>query len=347
MKRVVVLTGGSTPERSVALAGAGQVTKALRSRGYDVIVVDTSLGILASDDEERLLISDVGSAPPTTEELDELAAKELGPRLVGLEELRVADVLFLVLHGRQGEGGQMQALFDLAGFVYTGSDALGSVLAMDKTTSKRLFRADDIPTADWCTWPADDDALDRIGFPLIVKPSNVGSTVGLTKVDERSGLDAAVREALAYDSEVLLEAFLSGREFTVGILGDEALGVGEIITRNGIFDYESKYTPGLAQEVFPAPIEDSLAEELRALALRVHRILKLRDFSRVDFRLDAQGNIAVLEANTLPGMTAMSLLPQSAAVMGVEFADLCDRICRLALTNRGAPEEPGGQGKVR
>ena len=240
MKRVVVLTGGSTPERSVALAGAGQVTKALRSRGYEVRVVDTCHGVLTKDEEECLLFSDIGNAPPTTEELEDLSAKELGPSLVNVEEIRRSDMLFLVLHGRQGEGGQIQTLFDLAGLVYTGSDALGSAIAMDKVTSKRLFAAANIPTADWCIWPPGDKALQRIGFPLIVKPSNIGSTVGLTKVDGPSELEYAVQKAHAYDSEVILEAFLSGAEFTVGILGDEALGVGEIITKHGIFDYKAK-----------------------------------------------------------------------------------------------------------
>ncbi|MEO7794429.1 MAG: D-alanine--D-alanine ligase, partial [Thermoanaerobaculia bacterium] len=170
-----------------------------------------------------------------------------------------------------------------------------------------------------------------LGLPLIVKPSNGGSTVGLSLVKRPEDLDAAIALALETDRDVMLERFLPGREFTVGILGQEALAVGEIIPQHEIFDYECKYTPGLTQEVFPAEIPEELSREMRALALATHRVLKLRDFSRVDFRLDSGGEPYVLEANTLPGMTGTSLLPQSAAAVGIPFLDLCAEICRLAL----------------
>jgi D-alanine-D-alanine ligase len=174
-------------------------------------------------------------------------------------------------------------------------------------------------------------AVADLGLPFIVKPSNGGSTVGLTLVKAAAELDAAVALALESDRDVMLERFLPGREFTVGILGQQALAVGEIIPQHEIFDYECKYTPGLTREVFPAEIPDELSREMRDLALATHRVLKLRDFSRVDFRLDSCGDPYVLEANTLPGMTGTSLLPQSAAAVGIPFLDLCAEICRLAL----------------
>ncbi len=331
MAQVTLITGGSTPERHVALAGAAQVVDALREGGYGVTVVDTCTGVLSKNEEERLLVSSVGSAPPSPGELRELEKSERLTQLVEIDAVQDSDILFLVLHGRQGEGGEFQALLELAGLEFIGSGSLGSALAMDKDISKRLFRDAQIPTAEWVKWPADEAEISLLGYPLVVKPSKVGSTVGLTVVESISEVEGAVQEALQFDNEVILERYTGGREFTVGILGEQPLAVGEIIPRHTIFDYECKYTPGMAEEVFPAEISEKLASQLQSLALQVHRVLKLRDFSRVDFRADRNGSPFCLEANTLPGLTATSLLPQSAAAVGIDFAELCHRLCQLAL----------------
>jgi len=331
MTRIVVITGGSTPERDVALAGASQVVAALRGMGYEVVVVDTTSGALTAADEAQLLRPAVGREPPSAEALAALEARELGPRLVELPEVRDADLVFPVLHGRQGEGGALQALLEVARLSFVGSSAVGSGVAMDKDMAKRLFTASDVPTAPWVMWPAKRAAVEALGVPLIVKPVNVGSTVGLTVLRRLEELDAAVEIAARYDSEVMLEAYLPGREYTVGVLGDRALAVGEIEPAHEVFDYECKYTPGLTRETFPAAIPEELASRLQALALRAHRALKLRDFSRVDFRIAADGTPMCLEANTLPGVTRTSLLPQSAAAVGIDFPTLCDTICRLGL----------------
>jgi D-alanine-D-alanine ligase len=331
MNRIALLTGGSTPERDVALAGAAQVVQALRGLGHEVTVVDTVNGPLTLAAEEALLSQAVRREPPTPSELAALAAQENLPALVSSGEMRAADLVFLVLHGLQGEGGAVQALLDLGRLRYTGSGPLGSGMAMDKEVTKRQLQAAGIPTADWGMWPLAPAAVEELGLPLIVKPANGGSTVGLTLLKQAGGLDDAIALALSSDRDVMLERFLPGREFTVGILGQGALAVGEIIPQHEIFDYECKYTPGLTREVFPAEIPDELAREMRELALATHRVLKLRDFSRVDFRLDSAGDPYVLEANTLPGMTGTSLLPQSAAAVGIPFPDLCAEICRLAL----------------
>lgn len=331
MMRVAVLTGGSTPERDVALAGAAQVVAALRAREHDVTVVDTVDGTLSPEQEMERLVSAVGKAPPTLEVLALLTERERSFDLRDVPALRDADVIFPVLHGRQGEGGEIQTLLESAALPYAGSGPLGSALAMDKDIAKRLFRDAEIPTPPWCIWPATPDHVSALGFPLVVKPSKVGSTVGLTIVQRLDELEAAVEEARAYDDEVLLEKYATGREFTVGVLGDQALAVGEIIPSHEVFDYECKYTPGMTQEIFPADIPATLETELQDLALRAHRVLKLRDFSRVDFRQDAEGTPYCLEVNTLPGVTATSLLPQSAAAVGIPFDELCDQICRLAL----------------
>ncbi|QQR72159.1 MAG: D-alanine--D-alanine ligase [Holophagales bacterium] len=332
MSRVIVLTGGSTPERDVALAGAAQVVGALRDRGHEVAVADTVEGVLDEGGENRLLATAVRSEPPTPAELERLAERENLPSLLKTSAFGRADLVFLVLHGRQGEGGEVQTLLEMAGLRYTGSGPVGSALAMDKEVAKRLFRDGGIPTPDWAMLPATDADLAALGLPLIVKPLAAGSTVGLSVVRALADLPAAIATAAEVDPEVMAERFLPGREFSVGVLGDRALGVGEIVPQHEIFDYECKYTPGMSQEIFPAAIPDGLTERMRALALAAHRCLKLRDFSRVDFRLDEAGAPHVLEANTLPGMTRTSLMPQSARVLGLDFADLCEAIVRQAMS---------------
>ncbi len=340
--RVTVLTGGSTPERDVAFAGAAQVVVALRARGYDVQVVDTVIGLLDSEDEARYLVPSVGPEPPDDATLAALRASELGPAIVNLPAVRECDLVFVLLHGRQGEGGHIQALLELAGIPFTGSGMLGSALAMDKDAAKRLFRVAGVPTPDWTMWPASLNDVKQLGYPLVVKPVKVGSSVGLTIVHKLEELDDAVMVAQRFDDEVMLERFVPGRELTVGVLGDRALAVGEIIPSHEIFDYECKYTPGLAQEIFPAEISRDLAARLQGCSMAVHTALKLSDFSRVDFKLANDGTPWCIEVNTLPGLTRTSLLPQSAAALGIEFAELCDTICRLALARREFREQTPG-----
>jgi D-alanine-D-alanine ligase len=174
-------------------------------------------------------------------------------------------------------------------------------------------------------------AGDRLGWPLVVKPSKQGSTVGLTVVRDPAGFDAAVEEAFRHDDEVMVEAFVPGRELTVGILDGKALAVGEIIPRHEIFDYECKYTPGMSEEIFPADLPRDIMERCSVMGILAHQALKLGGYSRADFRLTPSGDLFCLEVNTLPGMTATSLLPQSARAVGIEFPALCERICQAAL----------------
>lgn len=331
--RVTVLTGGTSAERDVALASAVQVISALRRGGHLVAVVDTARGFIPEKDEASLLPGGVGTAPPS---LNELAALEQGFLLSGLRDLAVvrdAEVQFLALHGGRGEDGTIQTILEVLGVRYTGSGPLGSGLAMDKDVSKRLFRASGVKTADWLMSPASAEEVgDVIGWPAVVKPSKQGSTVGLTVVKSAADYPAAVDLAARYDDEVMIEAFVPGRELTVGILDGQALPVGEIIPRHEIFDYECKYTPGMSEEIFPASLPAEVARECSRLAVTAHHCLKLGGYSRVDFRLDPAGELYCLEANTLPGMTSTSLLPQAARAAGISFEALCDRICRSAIT---------------
>lgn len=332
--RICVLTGGSSAERSVALASATQVVAALRRRGHQVTVVDTTSGALSAADEARLLDGTVGSAG----DLDALADAERRALLGGLLDapaIADADIAFLALHGGRGEDGTVQHLLDIAGIRYTGAGALASALAMDKDLAKKLFQTAGVPVADWAmVVPARREGLDlgareverRFGWPVVVKPSKQGSTVGLSVVRVPGALGVAITEALRHDDEVMVERFVPGRELTVGVLGDEALAVGEIIPRHELFDYECKYTPGMSEEIFPADLPAAVAHDVQRLALAAHRALKVTGYSRVDFRLTPEGGLYCLEVNTLPGMTATSLLPQSAAAVGIGFEELCERI---------------------
>lgn len=343
--RIALITGGSTPERDVALAGAGEVLRALRVAGHEVTAVDTVHGALGPEQEGQFLALRVGRKPPADEELALARDREDVPGLLRLKPVGEADLAFLVLHGLDGEGGLLQAVLELGGLPYTGSGVLASALAMEKASAKRVLQGAGIPTPrfEMLEFQTPEDRrgeIEALGAPVVVKPSRVGSSVGLRVAYDFDDICSAVAEARWHDRCVLVEEMLPGREFTVGAVGEsdgvglEPLGVGEIVTRSGLFDYHAKYTPGVAEEIFPADIPESLARELRELTVKTHRALGLRDFSRVDFRLDAHGDPFVLEANTLPGMTTRSLLPQSAAVMGIGFPALCDRIAKLAATRR-------------
>jgi D-alanine-D-alanine ligase len=284
-----------------------------------------------------LLTGAVGREPPAVAELDERERALLSNGFATLGPVTAADVLFLCVHAGRGEGGILQAVLDLIGVPYTGSGALASALAMDKDLSKRLFRAAGVPVPAWFMAPvAPEDVTTALGWPVVVKPSKMGSSVGMTLVQSAKGLDAAVELARRYDDEVMTEQFIPGRELTVGILGDVPLPVGEIIPQHELFDYECKYTPGMSEEAFPARLDTALARQLQEQALTAHRALKLGAYSRVDFRLSPEGDIFCLEANTLPGMTRTSLFPQAARAAGIEFPELCERLCRLA-GNLGSP----------
>ena len=333
--RVTVLTGGTSTERDVALASAVQVIAALRSRGHEVSVVDTARGFIPAGDEPALLSGVVGTAPPSIEQLRSLEQGLLLSGLANLAVVRNADVLFLALHGGRGEDGTIQTLLEMVGVPYTGSGRLGSAMAMDKDISKRLFRAAGVPTADWVMAPAAREQIAReFGWPVVVKPSKQGSTVGLTVVKGPDGYEGAVALARQYDDEVMIERFVPGRELTVGVLEGQPLAVGEIIPRHEVFDYECKYTPGMSQEIFPADLPAGVTAESQRLSLLAHEALKLGGYSRVDFRLTPAGELFCLEVNTLPGMTATSLLPQSGWAVGIEFPELCERICRVARRGR-------------
>jgi D-alanine-D-alanine ligase len=332
--KIAVLFGGTSDERDVSIASAAQIIPVLRALGHQVFAVDTASGRLGFAQEQKLLTAAVAAAPPSDTEITRVRGEALA-LAPGAVDFRDADVVFLALHGGAGEDGRIQAMLDLAGMAYTGSNHIASAAAMDKDLSKRLFRSVGVPTPDWIMAPADADAVGAaLGWPVVVKPDKQGSTVGLSVVREPAQLQAAIDRALRYDDEVMLERFIAGREFTVGVLDGAALPVGEIIPRGEVFDYESKYQTGGARETFPADIPAVESTLIQDYALRVHRVLKLGAYGRSDFRRDRDGGYWCLEANSLPGMTATSLLPQAAKAAGIEFPELLERICRGALRSR-------------
>lgn len=339
--RIAVLMGGTSEERDVSLASGAQVARALREMGHEVVPVDTARGALPWDEVTRLLETGVRPDPPAPDARDLLETGDT-TALTRSPEMEGVDLIFPALHGGSGEDGTLQALLDLAGIPYAGSGRLGCTLSMDKEVTKRLLRDAGIPTPEWVVSPVELAEVEaRLGLPVIVKPPSGGSTLGLTLAHDRDELEAAVAEAERYEDRILYERYVRGRELTVGILGGEPLPVGEIIPAHEIFDYECKYQPGLAEEIFPADLPPETASRVQELALRVHHLLFLRDFSRVDFLLDEEGTAWCLEANALPGLTANSLLPRAARAAGMTFPELCDGIVRLAMA-RGNSESGVG-----
>lgn len=340
--RIAVLCGGASEEREVSFATAAMVVPALRELGHLVHVVDTSRGFLTEAQEAESLAR--GGALAKSGEW----AVRRGPEMFPMELFRSRsdrqiDLVFVALHGGSGEDGTIQGVLELAGIPFTGSGHAASAVCMDKDLSKRLLRGSGIGTPDWVTIQR-GERWDSLGldYPLVVKPNRQGSTIGLSLVRDSSALSAALAKAFDFDDEVMIERFVPGREFTVGVLEGRALAVGEIIIRpDSVFGYDAKYSPGIVFEKFPADVAPALARDLRQAAVSAHRVLKLRDYSRADFRLDDAGRIWCLEVNSLPGLTTSSLLPQSALACGIPFKRLCQRLCELAMLRI----TPGSEGR--
>lgn len=340
--RVVVLLGGNSAERDVSMVSGRSIGEALQRRGHRVTAVDTAGGKLV----ELGARNAIGSEPPSTA-LATSGDAILAVERIGAQAFGEVDVVFVALHGTGGEDGTIQALLETAGVAYTGSGVMASSIAMDKETSKRIFRDLGIPTppgfvAD--SGAAIEELEQRVaaecGFPAVVKPNGQGSSVGVTIVHGAEQLAEAVRVACEFDTRLVYESFIPGREMTVGIFDDRALPVVEIVPRSGLYDYRSKYTPGSSEYHVPAGIPRDVAETMQDYALRCFRGLRCRDFARVDFRLSPADEPYCLEVNTIPGMTPTSLVPKAAMAAGIDFETLVERITRLAAT-RGRVRSTG------
>ena len=328
--KIAVLMGGTSDEREVSLSSGMEVARALRESGHSVVVVDTARGILDAAEEDILVAGGVRPRPPKSIELEVLDEHDTSA-LMRRPELSGTDVFFVALHGGSGEDGTVQGLLEVAGVTYTGSDRLGCGLSMDKEVSKRLFRQAEVPTPDWLVGPHSVAEVERyLGLPVIVKAVGGGSSLRLLLARDLTELEEAIVQSRSWNDLVLFERYHVGRELTVAVLEGRPLPVGEIIPSHDYFDYECKYQPGFAEEVFPADISQDLAGRLQGLAVQVHAALRLRDYCRVDFIVDENDDPWCLEANSLPGMTPNSLVPKAALAAGISFSDLCDQIVSLA-----------------
>ena len=340
---ILVLAGGYSPERDVSLTSGSLIANALKKEGENVCLADVYLGVdesvLSRDDlfnTDEVEIYRVGNSVPDLETLKRESGN--GEALIGkgiIELCRRADVVFLALHGAMGENGQLQATLDNYGIKYTGSGYVGSLLAMDKDISKKMFVGAGVNTPEWLYFTAKNGDIamieEKIGYPCVVKPCSCGSSVGISIVDDRAGLEIALAEAERYEDNILVEKKIEGRELTVGILDGEVLPVIEIIPTEGFYDYKNKYQAGKTVELCPAPINNELCAEVGRQTRLAFDTLRLSGYSRFDFMVDKDGKPWCLEANTLPGMTPTSLLPQMAAANGMDYGKLCLKIVELAL----------------
>lgn len=333
--KIVVLAGGLSPERDVSLSSGALISNALIETGHDVMLLDLYFGdsgdiepVYRNNDSDFRYSYSISEQEPDLEKIKN--SVDNNGSFIGkgvIEHCKDADIVFMALHGAQGENGQLQAVFDLYGINYTGSGYAGSLLAMDKDLSKRMMRDNGILTAPWqhIHVLADYD-LSKIKFPCVVKPCSCGSSVGVALVEDEAQLNDAIKAAKVYEEFVVIEDKIEGREFSVGVLNGKALPPIEIRPLNGFYDYKNKYQAGLTEEICPADITAEICRILQKAALDVHKALRLGFYSRVDFILDDNNNAYCLEANTLPGMTPTSLLPQEAAAIGITYRQLCNLI---------------------
>lgn len=339
--KVVVLAGGLSPEREVSLASGSLIANALMEMGHRVLLLDVYEGIEKLPDNPELLFrSDRSYSHPIREEVPDLEELKKrfgnGGALVGkhvTELCRMADRVFLALHGDIGENGQLQAYFDICGIRYTGSGYIGCLLSMDKDISKRLFRDAGIPTPEWVCFDTEKDSpdtlLERVGLPCVVKPCSCGSSVGVSMADTWEELLVALAEASKWGRQALVERKIVGRELTMGILDGKPLPPVEIIPQDGFYDYQNKYQ-GFTREVCPAELPESVVAQMAELTVRGFAALRLRGYARFDYILDGENRLWCLEGNSLPGMTPLSLLPQEAAAVGISYPQLCETILCLA-----------------
>ncbi|MCI6973814.1 MAG: D-alanine--D-alanine ligase [Clostridia bacterium] len=337
--KIVVLCGGLSNERDVSITSGSCVARSLRERGHSVVLLDMFLGYGGDcsdptklfDEQQQDLRYSVGEETPDIASLIASGdGSRLGKNVISI--CRAADIVFLALHGEDGEDGKIQATLDMYGVKYTGSGYLGSALAMNKELSKTLFNAAGIPTAPAITLRKGEGIQASPWIPCVVKPCSGGSSVGTSIVRTQEEFSAALEFAFKYEDDVLVEKYIKGRELTVGVMDGKAMPSIEIVLKNGWYDYKNKYQAGFAEEICPAPISAEDEERLGRLAERVSKALMVDVYCRADFIMDDDdGEIYCLEANTLPGMTPTSLVPQMAAEQGMSYGELCEKIITLSM----------------
>jgi len=333
--KIIVLAGGNSPEREVSLASGSLIANALIENGHEVMLLDLLLGV-----ENKEIDSSYKNKN------DELYSYKVGKEVLDLSKfdnlplihesviplLKECDVVFNALHGGIGENGKLQAVLDIYGIKYTGSDSFSSMLSMDKEISKILMKEKGYPTADYFMY--DEKANSNVlEFPLVIKPCSCGSSVGVSIVNNNSEYENAIKKALVYEDRIVVEQYIKGREFSVGVLNDKVLPPIEIVPKQGFYDYENKYQSGATLEICPADLTKEENDEISRCAIGIHKALGLGYYSRIDFILGGDGKFYCLEANSLPGMTNTSLLPQEAAASGIGFNELVEMIVKEKMND--------------
>jgi D-alanine-D-alanine ligase len=339
--KIVVLAGGISTERDVSIVSGTMVCRALREKGHQAILIDVYCGAEPVDVDHAFTeeydveaaASYMKSFNPQIAQMKQSGRAFFGPKVIEL--CQKAEVVFMALHGEDGEGGKVQAAFDLMGIRYTGSGALGSAVAMDKGMSRKVFGADGVPTAKGFALNQSEQRLpaadNGVGLPCVVKPCCGGSSVGVEIARTEEEYTRALENAFSYEKEVVVEQYIEGREFSVGVVEGKAYPIIEIAPLQGFYDYKNKYQAGSTVETCPADLSAEKTAEMQRYAEMVFRALKLNCYARMDFMMAKDGSLYCLEANTLPGMTPTSLLPQEAGALGIGFADLCEHLIRVSL----------------
>lgn len=340
--KIVVLAGGTSTERDVSLVTGAMIYKALRKKQHELVLLDVYLGyegdasdIFAIDKDWSENFGSISEINPDISAVKALRHDNpecaIGPNVI--EICSQADIVFLALHGQNGEDGKIQAMFDLLDIKYTGTDYISSALSMDKAISKELFTKYGIPTPKGITiCKGDRQIVDSWSiYPCIVKVNCGGSSVGVYLAEDKAQLEEALEKAFAYESRVIIEQYIAGREFSIGVMDGKALPIIEIAPKAGFYDYKNKYQAGSTIETCPAELDVNVTKAMQSCAETVYRALRLKTYARMDFRMDSEFNFYCLEANTLPGMTPTSLLPQEAAAIGVNFEELCQQIIDISM----------------
>ncbi len=339
--KIVVLAGGISTERDVSIVTGTMVTNALVAKGHQAILADVFMGyeMEGEDYKEEFSKAHILPVVKVSEKAPDLEAvrKKRGESPDGffgkniLSLCKAADIVFLALHGEDGEDGKVQAAFDLFGIKYTGTDYLSSALAMNKDMAKDIFKRNGVPTPDGVTVTRENYREIRPKFPCMVKPACGGSSVGITIANNEEEYEKSLQEAFFWEDKLVVEDYIKGREFSVGVIAQRALPVVEIAPLSGFYDYKNKYQAGSTIETCPADLPEDLTEKMQEYACMAFHALKLTNYARMDFMMRENGEMFCLEANTLPGMTPTSLLPQEARAAGMEFEDLCEYLVDISL----------------
>ena len=341
--KVVVLAGGISTERDVSLSSGKLIYQAMKRLGHQAVLLDVYLGIQREDiegifDSREDFARNIGEIQKSNPDIGAVKALRsdggksyFGPNVIRI--CQMADVVFLSLHGEDGENGRLQAAFDLLGIRYTGTDYLSSALAMNKGLAKELFAANGIPTPEGVVLKRGERKNVPVPYPRVVKVCTGGSSIGVYIVRGEKDYETALTAAFSYGDEVIVEQYIRGREMTCCVLAGKALPIAEISPREGFYDYKNKYQPGSTVEICPAPLDETTTRRIQEISEKVFEVLHLKKYARMDFMLDEQGNPYCLEANTLPGMTPTSLIPQEAAAVGIGYDQLCQKILDMAFEN--------------